>query len=303
MSVFSGVFTALVTPFRDGVVDARAFQELVERQIAAGVTGLVPVGTTGESATLDDAEHWRVFDLCVEAARGRAIVAAGCGSNDTQAAIRHLRKAKAGGCDASLVVAPYYNRPSQEGLVRHFNALCDAVELPMIVYNIPGRTGVDIQPATFARIAQHPNVVALKDSAGDPSRTALHRQMAPPEIAYFAGDDNLALGFAAYGATGVVSVLSNLMPGELVRMQALLARSDFAAAQVINDRIDPLQRALFLEPNPGPVKFALAELGLCRADVRLPLVEPVDATKEAVRAAMLRAGGEAVGAAPAGAGA
>lgn len=286
MTVFSGVFTALVTPFKDGRVDEGAFQELVERQVAAGVQGLIPVGTTGESATLDLDEHWRLFELCVDVARGRSLVAAGCGSNDTRSAIRHLHTAKAVGCDAALVVAPYYNKPSQAGLVAHFNALCEAVQLPLIVYNIPGRTGVDIQPATFAEIARHPNVVALKDSAGDPSRTALHRALAPDAIAYLAGDDALALGFAAYGATGVVSVLSNILPGLTVELQRLLAAGDYAGARALNQKLDPLQRALFLDPNPAPAKFALAELGLCEPDLRLPLVGPSASTQAAVRQAL-----------------
>jgi 4-hydroxy-tetrahydrodipicolinate synthase len=290
MTVFSGVFTALVTPFKDGKVDEPAFAALVERQVAAGVPWLVPVGTTGESATLEVDEHWRLFGLCVEVARGRAKVAAGCGSNDTRSAIRHLHKAKEVGCDAALVVAPYYNKPSQTGLAAHFHALCEAVQIPLIVYNIPGRTGVDIQPAIFGQIAAHPNVVALKDSAGDPSRTALHKALAPPEIAYLAGDDNLALGFAAYGAAGAVSVLSNILPAETVELQRLLAAGDYATARALNQRLDPLQRALFLDPNPAPTKYALAQLGLCQPDVRLPLVEPSEATKAAVRDALVNLG-------------
>lgn len=292
MGVFSGVFTALVTPFRNGAVDEEAYRRLVERQIAAGVPWLVPVGTTGESATLDHDEHWRLFDLTVEVARGRARIAAGCGSNDTRTAIAHLRRAKAVGCDAALVVAPYYNKPSQAGLTAHFEALCASVELPLVVYNIPGRTGVDIQPETFATIARHPNVAALKDSAGDPSRTARHLALAP-QVAVLAGDDNLALGFAAYGAAGTVSVLSNLMPGAMVTLQAHLAAGRFAEARALNQTLEPLQRALFQDPNPAPVKFALAELGLCSAEVRLPLVEPSDETRAKVRAAMAAAGAAA----------
>jgi 4-hydroxy-tetrahydrodipicolinate synthase len=290
MSIFHGVFTALVTPFRGGELDEGAFKVLVERQIAGGVHGLIPVGTTGESPTLTIDEHWRMFDLTIGVAAGRIPVVAGCGSNDTATAIRHLKRAKEVGADGALVVAPYYNKPSQEGLYAHFTALADAVDIPIMLYNVPGRTSVDIQPATVARIAAHPNVVALKDSAGDPSRTALHRALCPPELALFCGDDALAMGFAAYGAVGVVSVLSNLMPRETARLQTLLAAGDYAAARTLNQTLDRLQRALFLDPNPVPVKYALAQLGLCSDEVRLPLVGASASTRAAVDAAMAQAG-------------
>jgi 4-hydroxy-tetrahydrodipicolinate synthase len=290
MIKFQGVFTALVTPFKNGKVDAAAFQALIERQIAAGVAGIVPVGTTGESPTVDHDEHERLFELAVEAANGRVPVIAGCGSNDTQTAIRHMLYARKVGADAALIVAPYYNKPSQAGLIAHFNALADSVDLPIVVYNIPGRTNVDIQPATMAEIARHPNVVALKDSAGDPSRTALHKALIEKDFSILAGDDNLSLGFAAYGATGVVSVLSNLMPEACVALQGHLAQGDFAAARALNQKLDALQRTLFLDPNPVPVKWAMSQLGLCLPDVRLPLVEASHSTKEAVKAAMLSTG-------------
>jgi 4-hydroxy-tetrahydrodipicolinate synthase len=290
MSIFHGVFTALITPFKDGKIDDDAYQALIERQIENGVSGIIPVGTTGESATVDDTEHWHLFDLAIEAARGRVPVLAGCGSNDTQAAIRHMAYAKKVGADGALIVAPYYNKPSQAGLIAHFNALGNAVELPIMVYNIPGRTNVDILPDTMAEIAKHPNVVALKDSAGDPSRTALHLARIDKPFAIFAGDDNLALGFAAYGAVGCVSVLSNIMPKECAQLQALIAAGNLVEARVLNQKLDPLQRALFLEPNPGPAKFAMATLGLCAEDLRLPLVPPIPATRAAVQTAMIASG-------------
>jgi 4-hydroxy-tetrahydrodipicolinate synthase len=290
MSIFHGAFTALITPFKDGKIDDDTYQALIERQIDNGISGIIPVGTTGESATVDDIEHWHLFDLAIEAAAGRVPVLAGCGSNDTQAAIRHMAYAKKAGADGALIVAPYYNKPSQAGLIAHFNALGNAVELPIMVYNIPGRTNVDILPDTMAEIAKHPNVVALKDSAGDPSRTALHLARIDKEFAIFCGDDNLALGFAAYGAVGCVSVLSNIMPKECAQLQALIAAGNLAQARVLNQRLDPLQRALFLEPNPGPAKFAMATLGLCAEDLRLPLVPPIPATRVAVQTAMIAAG-------------
>jgi 4-hydroxy-tetrahydrodipicolinate synthase len=290
MTVFKGVYTALITPFKDGKVDDASFQALIERQIENGVHGIIPVGTTGESATVDDAEHWHLFDLAIEAANRRVPVLAGCGSNDTQAAIRHMQVAKKAGADGALIVAPYYNKPSQAGLIAHFNALGNAVDMPIMVYNIPGRTNVDILPDTMAEIAKHPNVVALKDSAGDPSRTALHLARITKPFSIFAGDDNLALGFAAYGAVGCVSVLSNIMPKECAHLQALLASGQLAEARALNQRLDPMQRALFLEPNPGPAKFAMATLGLCAEDLRLPLVPPIPATRVAVQTAMIAAG-------------
>ncbi len=286
----SGSITALVTPFKNGEIDEACFQNLVERQISQGIHGIVPVGTTGESATLNDKEHWRVFELAIEVAKGKIPVIAGCGSNDTIAAIEHMEVAKKMGADAALIVAPYYNKPNQAGLIAHFDALCNAVDLPIVVYNIPGRTNVDIAPETMAKIAKHKNIIALKDSTGDPSRTSLHKALCKPDFDILAGDDNLALGFAAYGAVGIVSVLSNLLPKTVSNMQNHLAKGDFAGAREINQKIDVLQRTLFIEPNPVPVKYAMAELGLCEPDVRLPLVELSDASKKAVKEAMKIAG-------------
>ncbi len=286
-----GAITALITPFNNGKVDEAGYQKFIDWQINNGVKAIIPVGTTGESATLNDTEHWRVFELAVEAANKRVPVIAGCGSNDTKAAIEHMEKAKERGCDAALIVAPYYNKPNQRGIFAHFKALNDAVDLPIIVYNIPGRTNIDILPSTIAELSQLSNVIGLKDSAGDPSRTSLHYAAVKQGFNCYAGDDNLALGFAAYGAKGVVSVLSNLVPNIVSQMQAAIQNGDFAKAREINLKIDALQRALFIEPNPVPVKYAMLELGIIKSDeVRLPLVELSDESKKAVKDAMAIAG-------------
>lgn len=285
-----GSMTALITPFRDGLVDEQAFSALVERQIREGVNVLVPCGTTGESATLSHDEHRRVVALCVEIAAGRVPVIAGAGSNSTAEAIDLMRHAKEIGADAVLSVAPYYNKPNQEGLFQHFKALNDAVQVPIVVYNIPGRSVVDIRPETMARIAALPNVIGVKDSTGDPSRAAWHRELIGPEFLNIAGDDNLALAFAAYGAVGCISVVSNVAPKACAEMHAALRANDWETARAINLRLSPLARALFMEPNPAPTKYALSVLGLCRAEVRLPMVEIASATRAAVEAALAHAG-------------
>jgi 4-hydroxy-tetrahydrodipicolinate synthase len=288
--MFKGSITALVTPFRDGAVDEAAFAALVERQIAEGTHGLVPCGTTGESPTLSHEEHRRVVSLCVEVARGRVPVIAGAGSNATSEAIDLARHAKTVGADAALIIAPYYNKPNQEGLFAHFAALNEAVQIPLFVYNIPGRAIVDIRPETMARIAALPNVIGLKDSAGDPGRTIWHRELCGPDFIQLGGDDPLALAFAAGGAVGTISVTSNVAPALCAQMQTALLVGDFATARAINDRLAPLHRALFTDPSPGPTKYALSLLGLCAPDVRLPITEPSEASKHAVRAAMTHAG-------------
>lgn len=285
-----GSMTALITPFRDGLVDEQAFSALVERQIREGVNVLVPCGTTGESATLSHDEHRRVVALCVEIAAGRVPVIAGAGSNSTTEAIDLMRHAKEIGADAVLSVAPYYNKPNQEGLFQHFKALNDAVQIPIVVYNIPGRSVVDIRPETMARIAALPNVIGVKDSTGDPSRAAWHRELIGPEFLNIAGDDNLALAFAAYGAVGCISVVSNVAPKACAEMQAALRANDWETARGINLRLAPLARALFMEPNPAPTKYALSVLGLCRAEVRLPMVEIGPQTRAAVETALAHAG-------------
>ncbi len=288
--LFSGAITALITPFKNGKLDEKCFQDLLERQINLGINGVVPVGTTGESATLNDKEHWRVFELAVEVASGRVPVIAGCGSNDTVAAIEHTEMAKKLGADGALHVAPYYNKPNQKGIIAHFNAICNAVDLPIVVYNIPGRTGIDILPSTLGEIAKHKNIVALKDSAGDPSRTVLNYAACKEGFAVLSGDDNHNLGFAAYGAKGAISVLSNIMPKEAAQLQSLVKKGDFAAARALNAKIDVLQRAIFTEPGLVCTKWVMAEMGLCSPEVRLPLVEISDESKKIVKDAMIKAG-------------
>jgi 4-hydroxy-tetrahydrodipicolinate synthase len=226
----------------------------------------------------------------VKTARGRVPVVAGAGSNATSEAIGLMAHAKACGADAALIVAPYYNKPNADGIVAHFKALNDAVALPILVYNIPGRSVVDIKPETMARLAGLPNVLGLKDSAGDPSRTAAHLALCGPNFICLAGDDYLALGFAAYGAKGCISVVSNVAPDLVAQMQAALARNDYETARALNARLAPLQAALFAEPNPAPAKYALSLLELCTPEVRLPMVELGDAAKAQVRAAMRHAG-------------
>ena len=288
--LFKGVITALVTPFRDGVIDEPAFHTLVERQIAAGVHGLVPVGTTGETATLSHDEHRRVVELCVEIVAGRVPVIAGAGSNATAEGVELVHHAKAVGAEAALVVTPYYNRPSQEGLYRHYMTLADAVELPLVVYNVPGRTGCDISNDTLERLSAHPNIVGVKDATGDLARASFQRLRCGPDWVMLTGDDPTALGYLAHGGHGCISVTSNVAPEACVAFMNAALGGDFATARYWQDRLIGLHRALFLDASPSPTKFALAELGLCTADVRLPLVPCADGVKPVILAAMKEAG-------------
>jgi 4-hydroxy-tetrahydrodipicolinate synthase len=287
---FSGTLTALVTPFRHGAVDEAAFRALVERQIAQGVEGLVPVGTTGETATLDHAEHRRVVELCVEVAAGRVTVVAGAGSNATAEAIELVKHAQAVGADGALVVTPYYNRPSQEGLYRHYAALADACDLPIVLYNVPSRTGVDLANDTVARLAQIPSIVGIKDATGDLARAGLMRRQCPPGFALLSGDDGSALGYVAQGGHGVISVTSNVAPGAMAQMIRAAAAGDRAAAVAANDALALLHKALFLDASPAPAKFALAHLGLCGDAVRLPLAPCAEAVRPRVLEALQAAG-------------
>jgi 4-hydroxy-tetrahydrodipicolinate synthase len=288
--LFKGVFTALVTPFRDGVVDEAAFKALVERQVAEGVHGLVPVGTTGETATLSHAEHKRVVELCIETAAGRVPVIAGCGSNSTAEAIDLMRHAKAVGAHGALVVTPYYNRPGQEGLYRHYAALNDAVELPILVYNVPSRTAGDIANETLARLAKLPNIVGVKDATGDLVRASLMRLMCGEDFIMLSGDDPTALGYIAHGGHGCISVTSNIAPRACASMIEAALAGDFAGALAWQDKLVRLHKALFLDASPAPVKFAMAQLGQCAEELRLPLVPCSDAVKPAILDAMREAG-------------
>ncbi|MEE2525063.1 4-hydroxy-tetrahydrodipicolinate synthase [Hyphobacterium sp. HN65] len=288
--MLSGSITALVTPFKNDAVDEGAFQALVERQIDGGTHGLVPVGTTGESPTLTQDEKKRVIAMTVEAAAGRVPVIAGTGSNSTAASIAMHLWAKEAGVDASLVVAPYYNKPSQEGLFRHFEAIASSCDLPIVVYNIPGRSIVDIQPETMARIAALPSVVGVKDATGDLTRVGAHRRLIGPEFVQLSGEDPTAIGYNAEGGVGCISVSSNVAPDLCAQMQNATLSGDYQEALEIGDQLQPLHKALFMSPSPGPAKYALSLLGLCLPDVRLPLTPPDEATQAAVKAAMEHAG-------------
>ncbi len=288
--MFKGSFTALVTPFRNGSVDEKAFQDLVAWQIAEGTHGVVPCGTTGESPTLSHEEHNRVIELCIEVAKGKIPVIAGTGSNSTAEAIDLTRHAKQAGADAALVVAPYYNKPTQEGLFRHFEAIAKAVDIPIIVYNIPGRSVVDISVETMARLAKIPTIVGVKDATAKLDRPTQTRLTCGPDFCQMSGEDATALAFLAQGGVGCISVTSNVAPKLCAQMQDAWAKGDYATAFALRDRLAPLHDAMFCETNPVPVKYAVSLLGKATADVRLPLVELSEGSKADVRAAMTAAG-------------
>jgi 4-hydroxy-tetrahydrodipicolinate synthase len=289
-SLFKGVFPALITPFRHGEVDETAFRALVERQIAAGVHGLVPVGTTGESATLSHQEHRRVVELCVETARGRVPVIAGAGSNATAEAIELARHAKAVGADAALMVTPYYNRPSQEGLYRHYAAVNDAVQLPILVYNVPSRTSIDIAQETLERLSKLPNIIGVKDATGDMARPSLQRLACGEDWVMLSGDDPTALGYIAHGGHGCISVTANIAPEACARFVDACLAGELAAARELQAQLIGLHKALFLDASPAPTKFAMAHLGLCSEEARLPITPCAEAVKPQILAAMRDAG-------------
>jgi len=288
--MFKGSIVALITPFRQGAVDAKGFQDFVEWQIKEGTRGLVPCGTTGESPTLSHDEHKRVVELCVEAARGRVPVIAGTGSNSTDEAIDLTRHAKAAGADAALIVNPYYNKPTQEGLYQHFKAIHDAVDLPIVIYNIPGRTAVDMSVATMARLAQLPNIVGVKDATNDLARPLRTREAIGAKFCMLSGEDHTALAFRVQGGHGCISVTANVAPRACSDMHESWDKGEVQRAMQINQRLLPLNDALFAETSPGPVKFAVSLLGKSTAEIRLPLVEPMPETQEKVRQAMRHAG-------------
>lgn len=281
---------ALVTPFRDGAVDEKAFVALVERQIAGGVHGIVPVGTTGETATLSHEEHRRVVELAVKTAAGRVPVVAGAGSNSTVEAIELVAHAKAIGADAALVVTPYYNRPSQEGLYAHYAAINDAVQLPVLVYNVPTRTSVDISNETLGRLAKLPNIVGIKDATGDMTRATMQRLLCGEDWVMLSGDDPTALGYMAHGGHGCISVAANVAPDLCATFYNAALGGDPATALYWQDRLYRLHKALFSDASPGPTKFALAHLGLCLEDARLPITPASEASRAEVLAAMREAG-------------
>ena len=269
--MFEGVITALVTPFRDGAVDERALHDLVELQIAAGVDGVMPCGSTGEAATLSHAEHRRVIEVVVAAARGRVRVLAGTGSNSTREAVELTRHAKEAGADGALLISPYYNRPMPEGIVQHYAAVARETALPLLVYNIPSRTGSNILPETMARLAEIEQVVGVKESSGDLHQVARTIAATPDDFAVLSGDDWATLPILALGGRGVISTTSNAAPGDVVELVRAFRAGDLARARDSYYRLLPLMDALFCETNPIPVKAALALRGLIHEDVRLPL--------------------------------
>ena len=288
--MFKGSITALITPFKNGLLDEDALRKLVEWQIAEGTHGLVPTGTTGESPTLNFDEHKRVIDITIEVARGRVPVIAGTGSNATDEAIELSQHAERSGASGLLIVNPYYNKPTQEGLYHHFKAINDKVGIPIVIYNIPSRTNVDMSVATMARIFELKNVVGVKDATACLARVSQQRAAMGPEFVQLSGEDATALGFAAHGGHGCISVASNVAPRLCAEFQNALMKGDFAAALKLQDRLLPLFDALFVETNPGPVKYAASRLGLCSAEMRLPLVPVTDAGRKVVDAALAKVG-------------
>jgi 4-hydroxy-tetrahydrodipicolinate synthase len=288
--MFKGSIPALVTPFRDGRVDEKALAGLVDWHVQEGSHGLVAVGTTGETPTLTHEEHERVIEVVVEVAARRIPVIAGAGSNNTEEAVRLMQFARTVGADAALVVTPYYNKPNQRGLYHHFKVLHDAVDLPIIIYNIPGRSVIDMSPATMGELAKLERIVGVKDATGDVTRVSEQRITCGPEFIQISGEDASALGFNAHGGQGCISVVANIVPRLSAEFQAAMLEGDFTAALAYQDALMPLHRACFAEPNPAPTKYALSLLGRCTEEVRSPLVTLEEATKEKVRAAMRHAG-------------
>jgi 4-hydroxy-tetrahydrodipicolinate synthase len=287
---FRGSFTALVTPFRDGAVDEKAFRGLVVWQIGEGTNGLVPVGTTGESPTLSHDEHKLVVEWCIAEARGRVPVIAGAGSNSTSEAIELAQHAEKAGADAVLVVTPYYNKPTQEGLYQHFKAINDAIGIPIIIYNIPARSVVDMSVDTMKRLFELKNIAGVKDATANMVRVSQQREALGPEFNQLSGEDATALGFMAHGGHGCISVTSNVAPRLCAEFQGACLRGDYGAALKLQDKLMPLHQNLFIETNPAPAKYALAVLGKCTDTVRLPMVPLSDKSKTAVRDAMVHAG-------------
>ena len=287
---FRGSFTALVTPFKNGSVDENAFRGLVDWQIAEGTSGLVPVGTTGESPTLSHDEHKRVVEWCVDQAKGRAPVVAGAGSNSTREAIELAQHAEEAGADAVLVVTPYYNKPTQEGLYQHFKAINDAIGIPILIYNIPARSVIDMTVDTMKRLFDLNNIAGVKDATANVVRVSQQRAAMGPEFNQLSGEDATALGFMAHGGHGCISVTSNVAPRLCAEFQDACLKGDYRAALTLQDKLMPLHTTLFIETNPAPAKYALSVLGKCADTVRLPMVPIAETTRTAVRDAMVHAG-------------
>ena len=285
-----GSMPALITPFKNGAVDEAAYRRLISWQIAEGSHGLVPAGTTGESATLSHEEHNRVIELCVDEAKGRVPVIAGTGSNATDEAIALTTHAKAAGADAVLSVAPYYNRPTQEGLYRHFAAIADAVDIPIVLYNVPGRTGVEISVETVARLSRVANIIGIKDATANLARPSRERLACAPGFRLISGEDATALGYMAHGGHGCISVTANVAPKLCAEFQNACMQGAFETALAIQDRLMPLHDAMFCEASPAPAKYAASLLRMSSDEVRLPLVSATEAARTRIREAMVHAG-------------
>lgn len=288
--MFKGLFTALITPFDDGRIDDEAFQRFIEFQIASGVNGLVPCGTTGESAVMTPEEHLHVIELCVKTAAGRVPVIAGTGSNDTQKVIKTTLAAQKAGADAALVVTPYYNKPSQEGLFRHFKAVHDAVSLPVVLYNVPGRTGVSLSVETIGRLAELPRIAGIKDATPDLMRPLKIRAAVGDDFSVLSGEDGTVVAFLAHGGDGCISVSANIAPKLCADLHKAWQCKDWAEISRLRDMLVPLNEAMFVETNPCPAKYAASLMGYGDGSVRLPLWEISDKSKETVKAAMQAAG-------------
>jgi 4-hydroxy-tetrahydrodipicolinate synthase len=287
---FRGSFTALVTPFKNGAVDEKVFRDLAEWQIAEGTNGLVPAGTTGESPTLSHEEHKRIVEWCINQAKGRVPVIAGAGSNSTAEAIELSEHAEEAGADAVLVVTPYYNKPTQEGLYQHYKAINDSIGIPIIIYNIPGRSVIDMSVDTMKRLCECKNIAGVKDATANVIRVSQQRAAMGADFNQLSGEDASAIGFMAHGGHGCISVTSNVAPRLCAEFQGACLRGDYATALKLQDKLMPLHQNLFLETNPAPVKYALSVLGKCDETVRLPMVPVSEKTRAAVREAMVHAG-------------
>jgi 4-hydroxy-tetrahydrodipicolinate synthase len=288
--MFKGSLTALVTPFKNGELDIDTLKHLVEWHVEQGTTGIVPVGTTGESPTLTHAEHARVVEEVVRAAAGRIKIIAGAGSNNTAEGIGLIQHAARVGADAALVVTPYYNKPTQAGLIAHFTALHDSCDLPIIIYNIPGRSIVDMTPETMGELARLPRIVGVKDSTGDVARVSQQRATCGNDFVQLSGEDASALGFNAHGGQGAISVTANVAPKLCAEFQNATLAGDYATALELQDRLMPLHEAIFIEPGLAGAKYGLSLLGKCSDEVRLPLTPLTDGTKNAIRSAMSELG-------------
>ncbi len=286
-----GSIPALITPMKDGAVDEKAFRKFVAWQIKEGSHGLVPVGTTGESPTVTPEEHKRIIEICIEEADGKVPVIAGTGSNNTAEAIEYTEHAKKAGADAALIVVPYYNRPTQDGIYAHFKAIADAVDIPIFIYNVPSRTVANISVETLARLAKDcRNIVGTKDASADLTRPSRQRLISGEGFIQLSGEDGTALGFNAHGGVGCISVTANVAPRLCSEFQEATLKSDYKAALKLQDRLMPLHHALFVETSPGPIKYAVSLLGHCTPEARLPMVPVSDSTKKVVKDAMVHAG-------------